>query len=208
MFPSCTAGTTNQTCDLAACPSVWCNSNLQYTLEGECCPKCPPPPITLHIPASTSTPSGCTDDKGVHHIEGDMWQPDETNPCQRGYCKEGEILYVSQQCVSPECDNPIYSKDTCCPRCENGSHPENALTPTTEAPPPQVCVWNDVELREGESHCPAPNVTAVCHAGEWVYTHHCAPVDCPNPVEGREACDCPFCPGMLIVMYGHLSINH
>ena len=64
---------------------------------------------------------------------------------------------------------------------------------------PQVCVWNNVELREGESHCPAPNVTAVCHSGEWEYSYHCPSVDCPNPVEGREPCDCPFCPGMLVI---------
>ena len=277
-FVRCT-GATTQTCDLASCPSLWCNPSLQYTPNGECCPICPPLPLALHIPAPTSGPSGCTGDNGKHHDEGDTWQrdacttcmcrdgvqlcsaiacaivtcsnpieipgqccpvclglmlvypapatasgecrvgdevykngeswvPDKTKPCQRGYCDEGEVFYISRQCSVPHCDNPIYSEDTCCPTCpDNGGHSTDAPTPTTEAPLPQVCIWNDVELREGESHCPAPNVTAVCHSGEWEYSYHCPSVDCPNPVEGQEPCDCPFCPGKFtLYTYAYLNI--
>lgn len=72
---------------------------------------------------------------------------------------------------------------------------------------------NNEILNEGESYCPAPDVIGICSSsGEIIYSHHCEPVTCENPVLGRVGtCDCPICPGMSTVnkqeciSYAHTS---
>ena len=101
-------------CDLATCPPVWCGSHLQYTPEGECCPICPPPP-TIHTssPAPVDISKECHVEEKIYQ-DGEHWQ---ITDCLYATCVEGEVLQYSYQCAEPECDNPIYIADTCCPIC-------------------------------------------------------------------------------------------
>ena len=68
---------------------------------------------------------------------------------------------------------------------------------TAPAPTSECELQNGVILQDGESHCPAPNVTAYCNAGVVEISHHCPPLNCENVIRGESDCDCPMCVGTL-----------
>ena len=104
-------------CSSESCVLPDCNNPIR--LPGHCCPVCPlvalaPPPMVVIYPAPRS--NECHEG-GKIYKDRESWFPDKNDLCKRGYCDEGEIFYFSRQCAAPECENPIYSVDACCPTC-------------------------------------------------------------------------------------------
>ena len=73
------------------------------------------------------------------------------------------------------------------------------------APAPGCTLENGATLSDGDSSCPAPNVTAVCNSGVLEYKAHCEPITCANLIRGQDPCDCPFCGGKSATIYHKLS---
>ena len=171
-------------CELEGCPRVWCGPNLQYTLEGECCPSCPPLPSIIY-PTLTTSP-GCTEND-EHYNEGETWQRDACVMCT---CEAGLPLCSSTQCVAPECDNPIVLPGQCCPTCP-------LSVPTVVFIPEKTeCEYDGETHGDGESwnHNGDPCTTCFCEGGEVLCaSQHCL-VECENAIQLPDTC-CPICPG-------------
>ena len=202
-------------CSAVSCLPLSC-SNPVY-LPDQCCPVC------LEVSRECNI-------EGKIYQDGERWTPDITRPCQRAYCAEGQVLIYSFQCAAVECKNPVYFEDTCCPICpgKNILHmhlsmpfilctenltinhylfcftveiPGPTPVPTPHKPAPGCTLDNGDTLSDGDSSCPAPNVTAVCNSGVLEYKAHCEPITCANPIRGQDPCDCPFCAGTF---YSHI----
>ena len=117
---TCTCEAGLALCSHVQCAAPSCASPI--ILPGHCCPICPSysvlPSLVFFEPHPPSTV--CEED-GVVYKDGESWYPDKNNPCKRCFCDEGETLCVYRQCGVPECENPVYSEDTCCPTCP-GKH--------------------------------------------------------------------------------------
>ena len=171
------AGINQQACDLATCSPVWCNSNLQYTPEGECCPICPPQP-TLHTsPVSTGCRQG-----GHDYSEGEEWNPNQ-DPCITCTCTNGFPLCQAIGCAPLPCENVVYLPGQCCPVCVEAidiskeCHVDNKIYQDGERWQITGCQW------------------AICVEGEVLqYSHQCAAPECDNPIYLADTC-CPICSG-------------
>jgi hypothetical protein len=149
--------------------------------------------MTVVDPAPLSTK--CIVDGQEHH-DGVRWRPVNAGPCEKAYCDQGEVLRYSHQCDVPQCTDPVYDPDVCCPICPGVDASETVVEEpagTAPAPTSECELQNGVTLQDGESHCPAPNVTAYCNAGVVEISHHCPPLNCENVIRGESDCDCPMC---------------
>ena len=97
-------------CSAVSCAPPTCQNYVQ--LPDQCCPTCIE--MTVAFPPAPSSDCRVGD---VVYRDGESWRPDSTQPCKRAVCDEGEIFFFSHQCAAPECENAIYSEDTCCPIC-------------------------------------------------------------------------------------------
>ena len=94
----CNNGTLN--CFQEPCSiSSDCPSGKIFIPEGECCPVC-----------STE----CQASNGQIYSDGEVWQE---GPCKRCRCDGGQSKCTSVQCLAPDCPNPIFLPDECCPFC-------------------------------------------------------------------------------------------
>ena len=82
-----------------SCSATNCPSGRTFTPEGECCPVC-----------STE----CESSDGQTYSDGEIWRP---NPCKRCRCDAGLAKCTTVQCDHPNCSNPIFLPDVCCPVC-------------------------------------------------------------------------------------------
>jgi hypothetical protein len=149
--------------------------------------------MTVVDPAPLSTKCIADDQE---HQDGERWRPVNSGPCVWAYCDQGEVLHYSHQCDVPQCANPVYDPDVCCPICPGVETSESVVeehAATAPAPTSECELQNGVTLQDGESHCPAPNVTAFCNAGVVEISHHCPPLNCENVIRGESDCDCPMC---------------
>lgn len=107
------------TCEagLPLCTSMQCFAppcEEPVWLPDQCCPVCLSQafvPSVSFVPPNTN----CEYDGQVFG-DGDRWQP-PNEPCKTCFCEQGETLCMSAQCAPPDCENPVYSPDTCCPTC-------------------------------------------------------------------------------------------
>ena len=97
-------------CSAISCAPLTCQNNVQHSHR--CCPTCIE--TTVAFPPAPSSDCRVGD---IVYRDGESWRPDSTRPCKRAVCDEGEIFFFSHQCAAPECENAIYSEDTCCPIC-------------------------------------------------------------------------------------------
>ena len=115
------------------------------------------------------------------------------------------IIYML--CKLSECNfNFLFADDEPATTTTTQTIATDATTSQTSTTDDTVleCMYNDITLREGERYCPAPNQTVICQAGRLEYSSHCAPLTCADPIQGRHACDCPFCAGTFVV-YTHTT---
>jgi hypothetical protein len=97
-------------CSAVSCQPLAC-TNTVY-LPGQCCPICLQ--MTVVDPAPLSTKCIADDQE---HQDGERWRPVNSGPCVWAYCDQGEVLHYSHQCDVPQCANPVYDPDVCCPIC-------------------------------------------------------------------------------------------
>ena len=57
---------------------------------------------------------GCQDENGTSYQEGAQWNVDACTAC---FCEQSAIVCSSMSCLEPECSNPVYLQDECCPVC-------------------------------------------------------------------------------------------
>lgn len=172
----------NSTCETERCPSLSCDPSLQYTPEGECCPLCLPPPTTVFV-----TSLGCMDEN-VHYNEGEMWRRSACITCT---CEEGLPLCSSEQCLAPECDNPITVPDQCCPTCP-------FVEPSVVYVPENItCQYKGETYSNGDrwNKNGDPCITCFCDDGEVLCASESCSVDCENSIQLPDTC-CPICPGI------------
>ena len=171
-------------CEVARCPRVWCDSSLQYTPVGDCCPTCPPLP-SITVPTISS--NGCTEDDGVHYSEGETWKRDSCVTCT---CEAGLPLCSSVSCVLPDCENPVHLPGECCPSC-----PSLSIDPIAVFIPAKTECEENGELHEnGASWKRDSCTTCFCEEGEVLCASRSCWVDCENPIHLPDVC-CPICPG-------------
>ena len=99
-------------CSATQCAAPACAHPIQ--LPDQCCPIC----LTLSIEPSITFVSHNTECEygGQTYKDGASWVP-AGEACKRCSCEGGTALCMVTQCSAPECENPIYSPDTCCPVC-------------------------------------------------------------------------------------------
>ena len=99
---TCTCRNRLPLCQAIACTPLSCENTVN--LPGQCCPVCA---------EGVRNTKECQFEDKVYQ-DGERWQ---ITDCLYAICVEGEVLQYSHQCAEPECENPIYIADVCCPMC-------------------------------------------------------------------------------------------
>ncbi|XP_071815953.1 uncharacterized protein [Apostichopus japonicus] len=180
-------------CDIPNCPEGFF---VDYEGEG-CCPGCEPELIIdpcegIHCSIPNCPEGffvdyegpgccpGCTKEDTNEcgkHEEGDMWIERDGINCMMMSCLNGEVMMAMAFCERPECEDPIYPDDSCCPVCpdtnECGKHEEG-----------------DMWIERDGINC----MMMSCLNGEVMMAMaFCERPECEDPIYPDDSC-CPVCP--------------
>ena len=210
-------------CSAISCQPLACTNTVQ--LPGECCPTCLEMAILYPAPLSTKCiVDGQERQDGEKWRPVDAG-PCVRAYCDQGevlrYSHQCDVPKCGDPVYDPDVCCPISPGELCqnsapSPVLNNISPKDSALRvsmfflyadvsesvmeqPEASVPTPApVCeLENGVTLKNGESHCPEPNVTAYCNAGQVEFSYHCPPLNCVDFIRGETDCDCPMCVGTL-----------
>ncbi|XP_071943173.1 kielin/chordin-like protein isoform X2 [Antedon mediterranea] len=118
----------------------------------------------------------CSDQFGGLHPEGSSWIPSH-DMCQNCSCFNGRVNCDIIEC-NVMCENPTFKSEQCCPVCEG-------------------CLYNDIELANGESVTGPSGPCEVCVCrGQTVSCGEmqCSDTACLQPGTLPNEC-CPVCDG-------------
>ncbi|XP_032814548.1 von Willebrand factor C domain-containing protein 2-like isoform X2 [Petromyzon marinus] len=98
------------------------------TVDGPVCPKPECPRISASRCARVEH-NGCCPECKEEHSECEyrgatygLLQEFKPSPCERCRCEaNGEVSCVVADCAVPECVNPVYEPEQCCPVCKHGT---------------------------------------------------------------------------------------